>query len=199
MCDAGRGQFLFYTPPAAAAKNPVRLPAAARDLWQSKYRTNFVSAVQRRDFIALPALACLAAPTARAGVPSKKATYRGGTLESLEPSTTGVLLTTGREALVFRWDSGELRVLYADVNSLEYGQKSGRRLGLAMTLSPLFLLSKKRRHYLTIGFLDGDGRQQAAVFELGKKIVRTLLAGLEARTGLRMEYETEQARRADKR
>ncbi len=155
--------------------------------------------MQRRDFIALPALACLASPTARAGAPSKKAVYRGGTLETLEPSTTGVLLTTGREALVFGWDSGELQVLYADVNSLEYGQKAGRRLGLAMTLSPLFLLSKKRRHYLTIGFLDSDGRQQAVVFELGKKIVRTSLAGIEARTGLRVEYETEEARRAGKR
>ena len=88
---------------------------------------------------------------------------------------------------------------YDGVNSLEYGQKAGRRLGLAIVVSPLFLLSKKRRHYLTIGYLDEAGDQQAAVFELGKKIVRSTLAGLEARTGLAVDYETEEARRAAKR
>jgi hypothetical protein len=34
------------------------------------------------------------------------------------------------------------------------------------------------------------------VFELGKKIVRAALAALEARTGLRIEYEDEEARKA---
>ena len=72
-------------------------------------------------------------------------------------------------------------------------------MGLAITVSPLFLLSKKRRHYLTIGYLDREGAQQAAVFELGKKIVRTTLAGLEARTGLLVDYESEEARRAARR
>ena len=66
-------------------------------------------------------------------------------------------------------------------------------------VSPLFLLSKKRRHYLTIGYVDERGRQQAVVFELGKKIVRSTLIGLEARTGLTVDYENEEARLAARR
>lgn len=155
--------------------------------------------MRRRDLIVLPALASAAASTARSGVPSKKAIYRGGTLGEPEPPATGVVSTAGEDAFVFEWDGGTIKAPYAGVNSLEYGQKAGRRLGLAITISPLFLLSKKRRHYLTIGYRDAEGRQQAAVFELGKKIVRSTLAGLEARTGLLVDYESEEARRAAKR
>jgi hypothetical protein len=84
------------------------------------------------------------------------------------------------------------------VNSLEYGQKAGRRLGLSIARSPLFLLSKKRRHYLTLGFKDSEESQQAAIFELGKEIVRTTLAGLAAQTGLKVEFEDEEARRSSR-
>jgi len=92
-----------------------------------------------------------------------------------------------------------LRIPYESVNLLEYGQQAGRRLLLSITVSPLFLLSKKHRHYLTIGFVDDNEQQQAAVFELGKKIVRSTLSGLEARTGRRVEYENEEARTAARR
>jgi hypothetical protein len=37
------------------------------------------------------------------------------------------------------------------------------------------LFSKKRNHYLTIGYKDASGKDQAAVFELGKDIARTAL------------------------
>ena len=41
-------------------------------------------------------------------------------------------------------------------------------------VSPLALFSKKRKHYLTSGFSDADGKQQGAVFELAKDTVRSL-------------------------
>lgn len=101
---------------------------------------------------------------------------------------------TKLEEFIFYYGSGQLRVRYESINALEYGQKAGRRLGLAIALSPVFLPSKKRKHFLTINFVDSGERQQVAVFELGKKVVRTTLAGLEARTGLRIEYQDEEAR-----
>ena len=155
--------------------------------------------MRRRDLFLLAAPVGFAASPVRAGAPSKKAIYRGGTLDRIEPPQTGVVQTTGEETFVFDWGKGRLEAPYRGINSLEYGQKAGRRLGLAITVSPLFLLSKKRRHYLTIGYLDEQGGQQAIVLELGKKIVRSTLAGLEARTGLRVEYESEEARRAGRR
>jgi hypothetical protein len=132
----------------------------------------------------------------QAGVPARKATYRGGTITQLEISQNGELSLESRDQLVFDAGSAGLEVAYGSIRGIEYGQNAGRRLGLAIAVSPLFLLSKKRKHYLTIHFVDQRGDAQAAVFELGKKIVRTTLAALEARTGLRIEYEDEDARKA---
>jgi hypothetical protein len=158
--------------------------------------------LDRRRAIRLSLLALGLAPNtslALAGVSADKAVYRGGTLDDPKPADAGRPSTAGVEAFTFRYGNGELRIPYGQVNLLEYGQKAGRRIGLAILVSPLFLLSKKRRHYLTIGYLDEDGEQQAAVFELGKKIVRATLAGLEARTGIEVDYENEQARQAARR
>lgn len=138
-------------------------------------------------------------PVLLAGIPSKKAVYRGGTLSRPEPSTTGTVTTTGEHDFIFRYSGGEILVPYASINSLEYGQQAGRRLGLAIALTPAFLLSKKRRHFLTINYVDAGDKQQAAVFELGKSIVRTTLASLEARTGMKMTYQDEEARKASQR
>ena len=62
----------------------------------------------------------------------------------------------------------------------------------------LLLLAKKRKHYLTVGYSDEQGRQQAMVFEVHKGAVRGLLVSLEARTGLRVEFQDEEARKAGK-
>ena len=141
-------------------------------------------------------LANVISPALLAGIPSKKAVYRGGTLSTIRLSTAGAVTTTDSRHFVFRHEKGELRIRYDSINSLEYGQKSARRLGLAIAISPLFLLTKKRNHYLTLSFFDAEGNQQAVVLELGKKIVRTTLAGLSARSGLKVEFENEKAREA---
>ncbi len=41
-----------------------------------------------------------------------------------------------------------------------------------------------------------DGKQQAMVFRVDKNSIRSTLAGLEARTGLKVQYQDEQARKA---
>jgi hypothetical protein len=60
------------------------------------------------------------------------------------------------------------------------------------------LLAKKRKHYLTLGYTDDKGQPQALVFQLDKNAVRGVLVGLEAKTGRRVEYQDEEARRAGK-
>ena len=144
---------------------------------------------RRKFFLVAVSLANATSPALLAGVPSNKAVYRGGTLPLLEDAVKGEVSISDEEVFIFEFRSGELRIPYDSVISLEYGQKVGRRLGLSIALSPLFLLSRKRRHYLTLGFRDADGRVQAVVFELGKDIVRTTLAGLSAQTGLKIEFE----------
>ncbi len=93
--------------------------------------------------------------------------YVGGTVTAVKENTEGKL-GAAENTLVFQYKSGKITIPYEQVNSLEYGQKAGRRLGLAVAISPLFLLSKKRKHYLTIGFLDENKKQQAACRSSGR-------------------------------
>jgi hypothetical protein len=137
-----------------------------------------------------------------AGLDSKKAMYVGGTVTTIKDGTEGFSSTSDEKVFVFAYKEGKnevkLTVPYDHVNDLEYGQKAGRRLGLAIAISPWLLFSKKRKHFLTIGYTDEQGKQQAAVFELGKEIVRTTLASMEARTGKKIDYQDEEARKSAK-
>jgi hypothetical protein len=60
------------------------------------------------------------------------------------------------------------------------------------------MLAKKRDHFVTIGFQDDDGRQQAMLFRIHKDDLRLTLVALEARTGQKVEYQDEEARIAGK-
>ena len=62
----------------------------------------------------------------------------------------------------------------------------------------MLLLSKARKHFVTVGYADADGKQQALVFRVQKGDIRSVLAGLEARTGRRIEYQDDEARKAGK-
>ena len=73
---------------------------------------------------------------------------------------------------------------------------SSRRLDLAIIISPAFLLVKKRKHFLTVGYTDEEGKQQALVFRVDKNDIRATLASLEARTGQRVQFQDEEARKA---
>ena len=125
------------------------------------------------------------------------AEYVGGTDGTLE-SRSGRLDTTDDNFLAFRSRGREFHVPYDKVNLLEYGQNTGRRVVMAVLVSPLFLLSKKRQHFLTVGFTDPKGKQQALVFRVDKGKIRAVLVALEARTGLKVEFQDGEARKAGK-
>lgn len=131
-----------------------------------------------------------------AAVGSHNTSYVGGTISSLRPGTEGASSAQDEKDFIFQFKEGKFSIPYDRINDLEYGQKAGRRLGLALTISPWILLSKKRKHYLTIGYTDENGKQQAGVFELGKDVVRVTLASLEARTGKKIDYQDEEARKS---
>ena len=139
--------------------------------------------------------------------------YFGGTVTTFEGASDpieGLLDTTNSERLVFTSIDKKFRgkvfsIPYARVLDLEYGQKAGRRVGTAVAttvlLGPIGLLSlfsKKRKHYLTIGFKDDTDKDQVAVIELGKDIVRATLPIVETRSGKKVEYQDEEARKSGK-
>jgi hypothetical protein len=126
------------------------------------------------------------------------ADYIGGTVSSLATKTDGVIHTNDEEFLTFQSKKTEVRVGYAKINLIEYGQKVDRRYAMAFLLSPVFILSKSRQHFLTLGYTDEAGRQQAMVFKVAKGGVRSALVSLEARTGLKVQYQDGEARKAGK-
>ena len=130
--------------------------------------------------------------------PGIKAEFAGGTLGGLSARSAARLDLTGAEEMVFRSGETELRIPYRKVNTLEYGQNVSRRWAAAVLISPLLLLSKTRKHFVTLGYLDSEGKQQVLVIRFGKSDIRPVLASLEARTGRRIEYQDDEARKAVK-
>jgi hypothetical protein len=121
--------------------------------------------------------------------------YVGGTLTDIPKRTEGKLLLDAGNEATFASRKGSFKIPYANISSLEYGQKAGRRVGAAVVVTPLFLLSKKRKHFLTVGFTDSEGQSHGAVLEIGKKHVRNIINTLETRSGKQVEYESEEARK----
>jgi hypothetical protein len=144
-------------------------------------------------------------------VDSRGACYMGGSVPAFmgakDPIDGNLDISTG-DALTFTAEGKPfigttVKIPYDSILDLEYGQKAGRRLGAAIgttiLLGPLGLLmlfSHKRKHYLTIGYKDTDGKDQVAVLELGKDIVRTTLTVAEKKSGKQITYQDDEARKS---
>ena len=165
-------------------------------------RPNIIALLMRRHLfmkrIIATLLLCLLAiePLAFAGIGSDVTMYVGGTENQIKGGAEGKSSERDEKNFIFYYKGGSLTIPYDQVNDLEYGQKAGRRLGVAIMVTPLALFSKKRKHFLTVGWKDEQDKQHAAVFELGKGIVRTTIVTLEARTGRKVEYEDDEARKS---
>ena len=127
-----------------------------------------------------------------------EAEYLGGTLPTLAPNTGGTILTTDPISFIFKTKDATVRIPFDRIHQIEYGQKVDRRVLEAFLLSPLFILSKKRAHFVSVGFEGEDGRLEAVVLRVDKKAVRTVLVSLEARSGRKVTFQDEEARRAGK-
>jgi hypothetical protein len=137
----------------------------------------------------------LAAVAAEPGV---RAQFVGGTLAGVPPKSSGRLDLSDADILLLKCAGADLRVPYQRINTLEYGQNVSRRYAAAVLISPVLLLSKSRRHFVTLGYTDTDGKQQALVVRIEKGDIRSVLSGLEARTGRRIEYQDDEARKSGK-
>jgi hypothetical protein len=138
-------------------------------------------------------------PSAAAAARGFRVQCAGGTLADTSSRAMSRLDLTDASELVYSCGKTEFRTPYGKVESVEYGQNVSRRYAAAVLISPILLLSKERKHFVTLGFLDDRGNRQAVVFRVDKEDIRSLLAGLEARTGRRIEYQDDEARKGSKR
>ena len=133
-----------------------------------------------------------------AGHPGARAEYIGGTRADIPAESSGDIKVSDEVYFIFVSKQTQVKVPYERINLLEYGQKVNRRYLEAVVISPLFMLSKKRQHFLTVGFQDDDGHQQALVFKVSKSDIRLTLVALEAHTGQTVRFQDEEARIAGK-
>ena len=164
--------------------------------------------MERMTAVAL--LVLFTTPALASALAADKAAYVGGTVARFNmPGTRiegrveigarhfgfvpDVSLPTGAEPLLIDYES---------IHHLEFGQKASRRMPLVLTaaavLGPLGLMSlsaKSRAHYLTLTYAGEQGRAEVVVIELGKHVVRSMLAVVEARSGVPIEYQDEEARK----
>ena len=127
-----------------------------------------------------------------------KAEYLGGTLATVEEGADGAIDTTDSGSFIFTNRHAAIRIPWERINLVEYGQRVNRRYAMAILISPVLLLAKKRAHFLTVGFADDSGKEQAMIFRVDKNDIRRVLVSLEARTGRKVEYQDEEARKAGK-
>jgi hypothetical protein len=95
-------------------------------------------------------------PLLLAGDSGGRAQYVGGTVANLPSKSEGNINTTDEVVLLFRTKQASVRIPYSKIDTIEYGQRVSRRFVEAVLVSPLLLLAKKRKHFLTVGYTDED-------------------------------------------
>jgi hypothetical protein len=118
-----------------------------------------------------------------------EAKFIGGSITSIEEDAEGPIDLTNEKRLTFLpKNSAMLEIPWDRVSQLEYGQKVARR---KMT----GLLSKSRKHYVTITYQDSAKREQAVVLEFDHDDIRMVLASLKARTLQTIVFQDEEAKK----
>jgi|GEM_PF-2307610 len=131
----------------------------------------------------------LSVPTA-AQVRFEKATIQTA-FGSAKRGNGGELVIDGRSVRFEKGDSEYFSLSPKALTEIFYSRVSGRRIKTAMVVSPLLLLTKGHKHYLTMSFNDGEDAVGAVEFQLHKSNYRGVLRALEQATGLRAKYDQE--------
>jgi hypothetical protein len=166
-------------------EGPVRLQQAGGAL-----RREMKTLTRSITVLILVALATEA--TGIASVGARKADYVGGTVPALAAASSmrinGTFVTSDTRALIFNGVEAAqtIRIPYANITDIEYGQKAGRRMG---PVGLVTRLSKKRAHFLTIEFTAADGATEVALFEIGKDLVKPMLIELETRSNKKTVFQ----------
>jgi hypothetical protein len=159
---------------------------------------------------AVALLVLLTTPILASALAGDKAAYVAGTIARFNMPSMRIegRVEIGPRQFVFVPDVGlhagatPLLIDFESIRHLEFGQHASRRVPLVVAatavLGPFDLLSlpaKSRAHYFTLTYAGDQGRTEVIVIELGKDVVRSTLAVVEARSRLPIEYQDEEARK----
>jgi hypothetical protein len=110
------------------------------------------------------------------------------------PAVKGTLsFETEKKSVDFLDEKGSpaFSIKYDSIKSILYEKTSKPRYAEAILISPLFILSHSKKHFLTIQYTDTSGAGQFVIVHLDKKNVREAVAFAEAQTGKKVEQVEE--------
>lgn len=125
------------------------------------------------------------------------AMYMGGTVTAIKEGSQGEMDLSSKFQMEFVGKHGRFAIAYSDITALETGMKSGYRVGLTVALAATtmgiaalpILLAKKKKHYLTISYLEDGKDTGVMMLELSKGIERSTTAVIVARSGKKLTVE----------
>ncbi|HUJ93558.1 MAG TPA: hypothetical protein VLW46_01185 [Candidatus Bathyarchaeia archaeon] len=93
------------------------------------------------------------------------------------------------QSVQFLRESGSpvIGIKFDAIKSITYEKTNQPRYAAAVLVSPLFLLSHGKKHYLTFQYVDDSGQGKYAIVHLDKSNARQAVACAEAQTGKKVE------------
>jgi hypothetical protein len=110
------------------------------------------------------------------------------------PAVKGTLsFDTEKKSVEFLDQKGTpaFSVKYDSIKTILYEKTSTPRYAEAVLISPLFLFSHSKKHFLTIQYTDDAGVGKFVIIHLDKKNAREAVAMAEAQTGKKVEQVEE--------
>jgi hypothetical protein len=109
-------------------------------------------------------------------------TVKGTLFFDAENKTVNFLQESGSPAISIKYEL---------IKNMMYEKTSKPRYAEAVLISPLFLLSHSKKHYLTFQYTDPTGEGRYAIVRLDKGNARQAVACAEAQIGKRVEQTEE--------
>jgi len=103
------------------------------------------------------AMGCILALSVTAAEPGVKGQFVDATLAGVGARSAVRVDLTSADSLRLPYRDRTLQIPYQKINTVEYGQNVSRRYAEAILLSPVFLLAKNHKHFVTVGYVDRDG------------------------------------------
>ena len=110
------------------------------------------------------------------------------------PAVKGTLsFDAGKKSVDFLDQKGALAfsIKCDSIKTILYEQTSKPRYAEAILISPLFIFSHSKKHFITIQYTDTAGVGQFVIVHLDKKNAREIVAVAEAQTGKKVEHVEE--------
>lgn len=106
------------------------------------------------------------------------------------PALNGTLVfdsQTKTVSFVDKTDRSILGIKYSAITSLVYEKTAHPRVAAALLVSPMFLFSPSKKHFLTIHYTGDNDTAKFVIIQLDKKNAMQAVATAEAQTGKQVE------------